>query len=149
MGTRPGEGVHLARHDRNDPSSATTPNRQHLELEEYIAAERLDLSVIGQWSCRPPTSGDDTPKERIMRRTLTAAAIVAALTAIPVSTTFATTPPDDPNDVTQVDNPADDNDSSGFDDWGLLGLLGLAGLAGLKRRNEHVTRVRDDNLASR
>ena len=84
-----------------------------------------------------------------MRRTISAAAIVAALTAIPVSTAFATTPPDDPNDVTQVDNPADDNDSGGFDDWGLLGLLGLAGLAGLKRRNEHVTRVRDDNnLAS-
>ena len=58
-------------------------------------------------------------------------------------------PADDPNDVTQVDNPADENDSGGFDDWGLLGLLGLAGLAGLKRRNEHVTTVRDDNLASR
>ena len=78
-----------------------------------------------------------------------AAAIVAALTAIPVSTAFATTPPNDVNDVTQVDNPADDNDSGGFDDWGLLGLLGLAGLAGLKRRNDHVTTVRDDNLTSR
>ena len=55
-----------------------------------------------------------------MRRTISAAAIVAALTAIPMSTAFATTPPDDPNDVTQVDNPADENDSSGFDDWGLL-----------------------------
>ena len=84
-----------------------------------------------------------------MRRTITAAAIVAALTAIPVSTAFATTPPNDANDVTQVDNPADDNDSGGFDDWGLLGLLGLAGLAGLKRRNDHVTTVRDDNLTSR
>ena len=58
-------------------------------------------------------------------------------------------PPNDPNDVTQVDNPADANDSGGFDDWGLLGLLGLVGLAGLKRRNERVTTVRDDNLASR
>ena len=84
-----------------------------------------------------------------MRRTLTAAGIAAALTVIPVATAFATTPPNDPNDVTQVDNPADANDSGGFDDWGLLGLLGLVGLAGLKRRNERVTTVRDDNLASR
>ena len=84
-----------------------------------------------------------------MRRITTAAAIVAALTAIPVSTAFATTPPNDPNDVTAVNNPADANDSGGFDDWGLLGLLGLAGLAGLKRRNDHVTTVRDDDLARR
>ena len=84
-----------------------------------------------------------------MRRIVSAAAIVAALTTIPVSTAFATTPPSDPNDVTQVDNPADDNDSGGFDEWGLLGLLGLAGLAGLKRRNEPVTTARDDTLASR
>ena len=84
-----------------------------------------------------------------MRRTISTAAIGAALTAIPVSTAFATTPLSDANDVTQADNPADDNDSGGFDDWGLLGLLGLAGLAGLKRRNEPVTAVRDDTLASR
>ena len=84
-----------------------------------------------------------------MRRTLATATLVAALSAIPVSTAFATTPPNDPDDVTQVDNPVDENDSSGFDDWGLLGLLGLAGLAGLKRRNERVTTVRDDNLTTR
>lgn len=81
-----------------------------------------------------------------MRRTIQTAAIAATLTIIPVSSALATTPPDDPNDVTQVDNPIDDNDSSGFDDWGLFGLLGLAGLAGLKRRNDHVTTTRDDNL---
>ena len=84
-----------------------------------------------------------------MRRTLTATALVAALTAIPVSVAFATTPPNDPNDVTQVDNPADENDSDGFDDWGLLGLLGLAGLAGLKRRNDRVTTTRDDQFTTR
>ena len=84
-----------------------------------------------------------------MRRTLAATAIVAAFTAIPVSAAFATTPPNDPDDVTQVDNAVDDNDSGGFDDWGLLGLLGLAGLAGLKRRNHRATTTRDDTLTTR
>jgi hypothetical protein len=87
-----------------------------------------------------------------MRRTLTATAFVAALTAIPVTTAFATTPPDDPNDVEAIDNPVDENDDEGFDDWGLLGLLGLAGLAGLtgmKRRDDRVITTRDDNLGSR
>ena len=37
-------------------------------------------------------------------------------------------------EVAAVDNPVDENDDGGFDDWGLLGLLGLLGLAGLKRR---------------
>jgi MYXO-CTERM domain-containing protein len=84
-----------------------------------------------------------------MRRTLIATAFAAALTAVPVSTAFATTPPNDANDITQVDNPVDENDSDGFDDWGLLGLLGLAGLAGLKRRNEPVTTIRDDKVTTR
>jgi hypothetical protein len=44
---------------------------------------------------------------------------------LPVSSAFATTPPEDPNDMEAVDSPVDDNDESGFDDWCLLGLLGL------------------------
>ena len=84
-----------------------------------------------------------------MRRTLTTAAIAAALTIIPVSTAFATTPPNDANNVTQVDNPDDESDSGGFDDWGLLGLLGLIGLAGLRRRNDHVATNREDKLVTR
>ena len=91
----------------------------------------------------------DIPQGDSRAPDLTSAGIAAALTIVPVATAFATTPPNDPNDVTQVDNPAGANDSGGFDDWGLLGLLGLVGLAGLKRRNERVTTVRDDNLASR
>ena len=77
-----------------------------------------------------------------MRKPLSTAAIAAALTVIPASAAFATTPPSDPNDVPAVDNPVDENDDSGFDDWGLLGLLGLAGLAGLaglKRRDDRVS----------
>ena len=69
-----------------------------------------------------------------MRKTITAAAFAAALTIIPVTTALATTPPADPNDVEAIDNPVDENDEGGFDDWGLLGLLGLAGLAGLAGR---------------
>ena len=72
-----------------------------------------------------------------MRRTITVAAIAAALTIFPVTTALATTPPNDPNDVVAVDNPLDENDDSGFDDWGLLGLLGLVGLAGLGGRKRH------------
>ena len=83
-----------------------------------------------------------------MRRVIASVAMAAALTAIPVSTALATTPPADPNDVEAVDNPVDDNDESGFDDWGLLGLLGLLGLAGLKRRHD-VTTVRDDRITTR
>ncbi|HSP27033.1 MAG TPA: WGxxGxxG family protein [Ilumatobacteraceae bacterium] len=76
-----------------------------------------------------------------MRKTLTAAAFAAALTVIPVTTALATTPPEDPNDVEAIDNPLDENDESGFDDWGLLGLLGLVGLAGLTGRNRHDDRT--------
>ena len=74
-----------------------------------------------------------------MHKKMTTAAIAAALTIIPV-TALATTPPEDPNDVVSVDNPMDENDEGGFDDWGLLGLLGLAGLAGLtgRKRNDAV-----------
>ena len=53
-----------------------------------------------------------------------------------------------PNDVEAIDNPVDDGDDGGFDDWGLLGLLGLAGLAGLKRRDT-VSRVDVDRTVSR
>ena len=81
-----------------------------------------------------------------MRKPLSTVAIAAALTVIPVSAAFATTPPSDPNDVAAVDNPLDENDDGGFDDWGLLGLLGLAGLAGLaglKRRDDVRARTTD------
>ena len=84
-----------------------------------------------------------------MRKTITTAAIAAALTIIPVSSTFAT-PPADPNDVEVVDNPLDENDDdSGFDDWGLLGLLGLLGLAGLAGRKRDVVRTYDDRSTPR
>ena len=83
-----------------------------------------------------------------MRKMITTAAIAAALTVIPVTTALATTPPDDPNDVEAIDNPLDENDDSGFDDWGLLGLLGLAGLAGLAGRKRHDdVRTYDDRSA--
>jgi MYXO-CTERM domain-containing protein len=79
-----------------------------------------------------------------MRKTIATAAISAGLIVIPVSAAAATTPPEDPNDVEAIDNPIDENDDSGFDDWGLLGLLGLAGLT----RRETVRRV-DDRPAAR
>ena len=85
-----------------------------------------------------------------MRKTLTAAAIAAAFTVIPAATALATTPPDDPNDVEAIDNPLDENDDEGFDDWGLLGLVGLVGLAGLagrKRRDD--VRTYDDRTTVR
>ena len=86
----------------------------------------------------------------IMRKTITATAIAAALTVLPVSAVLATTPPADPNDVEAIDNPADENDESGFDDWGLLGLLGLVGLAGLAGRKRHdVVRTYDDRVTTR
>jgi hypothetical protein len=68
-----------------------------------------------------------------------------------VSAAFATTPPDDPNDVEAIDNPLDENDDEGFDDWGLLGLVGLLGLLGLggRRRNDRVVTVRDDSYTTR
>lgn len=75
-----------------------------------------------------------------MRKTLTAAVCAAVLTVIPVTSALATTPPADPDDVGAIDNPLDENDDDGFDDWGLLGLLGLIGLAGLtgrKRNDDH------------
>jgi hypothetical protein len=61
----------------------------------------------------------------------------AALSFGPVAVAAAQT---DPNDVESVDNPVDNNDNSGFDDWGLFGLLGLLGLAGLARRDRHPDR---------
>ena len=59
--------------------------------------------------------------------------------------------PSDPNDVEAVDNPLDENDDdSGFDDWGLLGLLGLVGLAGLAgRKRQDVVRTYDDRTTTR
>jgi hypothetical protein len=83
-----------------------------------------------------------------MRKPLATTAVATALTIIPMSTAFATTPPSDPNDVAAVDNPIDENDDGGFDDWGLIGLLGLLGLLGLKRRNEP-TRVDVDRTVTR
>ena len=86
-----------------------------------------------------------------MRKTITATALAAALTVIPVSAALATTPPDDPNDVEVIDNPVDENDDdSGFDDWGLLGLLGLVGLAGLAgRKRQDVVRTYDERTVTR
>ena len=86
-----------------------------------------------------------------MRKTITTTALAAALTVIPVSAAFATTPPDDPNDVEVIDNPVDENDDdSGFDDWGLLGLLGLVGLAGLAgRKRQDVVRTYDERTVTR
>ncbi len=83
-----------------------------------------------------------------MRKITTSLAIAAALSVLPASSAFATTPPNDPNDVEAIDNPVDDNDESGFDQWGLLGLLGLFGLAGLRRR-DGVVAVRDDRVNTR
>jgi MYXO-CTERM domain-containing protein len=97
-----------------------------------------------------PTLGERLAhKETNMRKTLTALIMAAALSTVPASAAFATTPPDDPNDVEAIDNPIDENDDEGFDDWGLLGLLGLVGLAGLKRRDDRVVAVRDDHVARR
>ena len=79
-----------------------------------------------------------------MRKIITTMTMVAALSGFTTATAFATTPPDDPNDVEAIDNPLDDNDESGFDDWGLLGLLGLLGLAGLRPRRDNTVVVRDD-----
>ena len=86
-----------------------------------------------------------------MRKTITAAALAVGLSVVPVSIASATTPPDDPNDVEAIDNPLDEEDESGFDDWGLLGLLGLIGLAGLAGRKRVVTDVRtyDDRTGVR
>ena len=86
-----------------------------------------------------------------MRKTITATALAAALTVVPVSAVLATTPPSDPNDDEAVDNPLDENDDdSGFDDWGLLGLLGLVGLAGLAgRKRQDVVRTYDDRTTTR
>jgi MYXO-CTERM domain-containing protein len=84
-----------------------------------------------------------------MRRAIAAVTISAAIVVLPVSDALATTPPNDPDDVESVDNPLDENDDGGFDDWGLLGLLGLAGLAGLKRRDRVVRTDYDAQRASR
>ena len=84
-----------------------------------------------------------------MRKTITATAFAAALTVLPVSAAMATTPPEDPNDVEAIDNPVDENDDSGFDDWGLLGLLGLVGLAGLAGRKRHDVVTYDDRSVTR
>ena len=86
-----------------------------------------------------------------MRKTITATALAAALTILPVSAALATTPPADPNDVEVIDNPVDENDDdSGFDDWGLLGLLGLVGLAGLAgRKRNDVVRTYDERTVTR
>jgi len=77
-----------------------------------------------------------------MRTQIFVTAVVGSALSLGVmSPAAATTPPDDPNDVEAVDNPVDDNDEEGFDDWGLLGLLGLVGLAGLagnKRREPDI-----------
>lgn len=83
-----------------------------------------------------------------MRKLITTTAIAVGLVVVP-ATALATTPPDDPNDVAAVDNPVDENDDGGFDDWGLFGLLGLLGLAGLKRRDTRVRTVDHDRTVTR
>jgi len=74
------------------------------------------------------------------RRLLTTAVVGSALSLGAMTPAAATTPPDDPNDVEAIDNPVDDSDEEGFDDWGLFGLVGLVGLAGLagKRRDPDI-----------
>jgi MYXO-CTERM domain-containing protein len=72
-----------------------------------------------------------------MRKAIAMSTLIAALSFGPVAVAAAQT---DPNDVESVDNPVDNNDNSGFDDWGLFGLLGLLGLAGLARRDRHPDR---------
>lgn len=85
-----------------------------------------------------------------MRRTLLAAALVAAgMTFVPAVAAAQTTPPTTldvetstvERTVTTVDvenvSTGDDDDSDKTGLWGLLGLLGLAGLAGLKRRRDN------------
>ncbi len=67
-----------------------------------------------------------------MRKPLAAGAVSLAL--LLAGATAADAQETDPNDVPAVDNPVDENDDGGFDDWGLLGLLGLGGLAGLAGR---------------
>jgi hypothetical protein len=85
-----------------------------------------------------------------MRKTLTATVFAVGLSVIPATAALATTPPDDPNDVGAIDNPVDENDESGFDDWGLLGLLGLVGLAGLAgRKRVNDVRTYDERSAVR
>ena len=83
-----------------------------------------------------------------MRKLIMTTVVAAGLTVMP-AVAFATTPPNDPNDVSAVDNPVDQNDDGGFDDWGLLGLLGLLGLAGLKRRDDRVVKVDNDRTVTR
>ena len=84
-----------------------------------------------------------------MRKTLTATAFAAALTVIPVNAAFATTPPDDPNDVEAIDNPADENDESGFDDWGCLACSASWGWPDWRAANESSTRTYDDRTVTR
>ena len=83
-----------------------------------------------------------------MRKSIAGAAIVAALAFIPASAAMAQEDPADPNDVSAVDNPVDENDDGGFDDWGLLGLVGLAGLAGLAGRKRVTQDARYDRTTT-
>jgi MYXO-CTERM domain-containing protein len=83
-----------------------------------------------------------------MRKLITTSVIAAGVALMPIAAS-ATTPPSDPNDVAAVDNPLDENDDGGFDDWGLFGLLGLLGLAGLKRRDTRVRTVDADRTVTR
>lgn len=76
-----------------------------------------------------------------MRKLIAGVALTAALGLGPIAAAGAQN--NDPNDVRSVDNPVDQNDNGGFDDWGLLGLLGLAGLAGLARRDRHPVGARE------
>jgi MYXO-CTERM domain-containing protein len=87
-----------------------------------------------------------------MRKAIAGTMLAASLTLGPVAVAGAQS---DPNDVESVDNPVDQNDdNSGFDDWGLFGLLGLLGLAGLAKRNHRhddvrTTRAVDPDYAAR
>lgn len=71
-----------------------------------------------------------------MRKVIACSALAAGLSFGPLVVAGAqTATTNDPNDVQSVNNPVDENDDSGFDDWGLLGLLGLLGLGGLAKKN--------------
>jgi len=87
-----------------------------------------------------------------MRKAIAASFLAAGLSLGPVAFAGAQSTTSDPNDVKSIDNPVDENDNSGFDDWGLFGLLGLLGLAGLAKRpkrEETVYRTTDSDPARR
>jgi MYXO-CTERM domain-containing protein len=111
----------------------------------------LGSAQHGKWLTASTDGGQHTTGDiKIMHRILSTAVLASALSLASFSPASATTPPSDPNDVAAVDNPIDENDDEGFDDWGLLGLIGLVGLAGLagRRRRNDATSTYDQRGSS-